>query len=94
ARLSLGVKEVIAFSQEKLGKKPVKVFLGGGGSVSLDAKKFSEEVGVSAVSGEELLKAYPIKITASFGQTSKLGFMTLFGLALLTRQKSPLNFVS
>src|SRR3972149_6970539 len=93
AKLETGLGEVAAFSQGKFGKKPAKVFLGGGGSISLDAKKFSEETGVPAVSGEDILKTYPIPISVNFGQTSKLGFISLFGLALLIRQKSPLNFV-
>ena len=93
AKLETGLGEVAAFSQGKFGKKPAKVFLGGGGSISLDAKKFSEETGVPAVSGEDILKTYPIPISVNFGQTSKLGFITLLGLALLIRQKSPLNFV-
>lgn len=91
-QLGGGVRQLLEFSQEKFGRKPDKVFLGGGGALTLDIKKFTEEIGIPAVSGEELLKTYPIPISANFGQTSKLGFLSLLGLALLTRQKSPLNF--
>jgi hypothetical protein len=60
----------------------------------LDTGKFTQDLGVSAVSIEEVLKTYPTSISANFGQTSKLGFVPLFGLALLAQQKkSPLNFV-
>ena len=93
AQLVQGVGDVVSFSQSRFGKAPVKVFLGGGGAVSLDVKKFSEETKISALSAEEVLKTYPIKLSANFGQTSRLGFVSLFGLALLTRQKTPLNFV-
>jgi len=93
AQLVQGVVEVVSFSQSRFGKAPVKVFLGGGGAVSLDVNKFSEETKIPALSAEEVLKTYPVKLSANFGQTSRLGFVSLFGLALLTRQKSPLNFV-
>jgi len=93
-RLLPGVKEIISFSRDKFGKIPAKIFLGGGGALSLDTGKFTQDLGVSAVSIEEVLKTYPTSISANFGQTSKLGFVPLFGLALLAQQKkSPLNFV-
>src|SRR3972149_2605794 len=93
AQLTRGMGEVSSFSQSKFGKAPGKIFLGGGGALSLDVKKFSEETKIPVISGGEVLKTYPIQISVNFGQTSKLGFISLFGLALLTRQKSPLNFV-
>ena len=93
AQLVQGVVEVVSFSQGKFGKSPAKIFLSGGGTVSLDINKFSEETKIPALSAEEVLKTYPIQLSVNFGQTSRLGFVSLFGLALLTRQKSPLNFV-
>jgi len=94
AQLTRGMGEVSSFSQSKFGKAPGKIFLGGGGALSLDVTKFSEETKIPVISGEEVLKTYSIQISVNFGQTSKLGFISLFGLALLTRQKSRLNFVS
>lgn len=93
APLVSGVADVLYFSQEKFGRKPGKIFLGGGGALSLDAKKFSDNVGIPVVSCAEVLKTYPVPISLEFGRTSKLGFITLFGLALLVQQKSRLNFV-
>lgn len=93
ASLASGVADLLTFSQEKFGRKPGKIFLGGGGALSLDAKKLSDEMEIPVVSGAEVLKAYPVPISVEFGRTSKLGFITLFGLALLVQQKSRLNFV-
>ena len=92
-QLVQGVGELFSFSQSRFGKAPVKIFVGGGGAVSLDVKRFSEEIKTPVVSSEDVMKTYPIKISIDFGQTSRLGFVSLFGLALLTKQKTPLNFV-
>lgn len=91
AQLSRGVIEVLSFAKGKFGKDPVKIFLGGGGVLKLDQKKFAKEVGREVVSAEDLLKTYPISIGVDFGQTSRLGFLGLFGLAQLLERRDRLN---
>jgi hypothetical protein len=92
-QLSRGVGEVLSFVKEKFGKDPARIFLGGGGALSLDKKKFAKEIQREAVSAEDLFKTYPIPVNVNFGQTSRLGFLGLFGLAQLLGRKDHLNLV-
>jgi len=93
-QLVRGVANVVAFTEEKFGKSPTRIFLGGGGAVDLDQEKFAAAVQRKVTSVEDILKTLPLKLAVDFGPTRKLGFTTLFGLALLVKQKDPINFVS
>lgn len=92
-RLRSGIEELIGFSKEKLGKEPQRVFLGGGGALATDAKKLAEEIGRPVSSAEEVFPSYPVPIKVDFGKVSKLSFLSLFGLALVSQQKDRLNFL-
>jgi len=87
------VGKLLPFIKDKFKVNIEKIFLGGGGVLTFDQKNFAEETKRNVISAEEVLKTCPLSFKADFGKTTKLGFLSLFGLALLLKQKNPLNLI-
>lgn len=92
-QLTAEIIKLLPFIKKKWGRDPQRIFLGGGGAPSLNRKVFAEKTKRPVLSAEEILKTYPLPVKADFGKASRLDFLGLFGLALVARQKEPLNLI-
>ncbi len=92
-KLTQGVLDLLPFAQEKFLREVKMIFLGGGGALSFDSQALAKETRCEVVGIQEILKSYPIPKTVDFGKDPPAAFLSLFGLALLSEQKTPLNLV-
>lgn len=87
------VGELLKFSSERLGKEVDRIILGGGGSLKMDTAKAEDKLKVTIASVEEAFKGFKLPIKVNFGDLSKIVFVNVLGLALLSKEEKPLNLI-
>jgi len=55
--------------------------------------EFESKLKVSVISAEEVFKTFKLPIKVNFGDLSKVTFVNVLGLALLSGQEQPLNLI-
>jgi len=92
-RLIEGLKKVTSFFKERWAKSPSRIIVGGEGASSVDKKELGKSLDLEVLSAEDLFKKYPFHFGLGAATINKLELLSVLGLALLIRQKNPLNFV-
>jgi Tfp pilus assembly PilM family ATPase len=86
-----GVGELIKFADKRLGRKVDQIILGGGGSSRVDAQDMAGKLKVNVVSVEKAFEHIKLPIKTDFGKWSKVVFVNVLGLALLSKEKNPVS---
>lgn len=92
-KLKKELNEALAFYKERYKKKLGKIILGGGGSLNVDLKAFSKEVGVKSLSVNDILqdKLKKMGVKVNLRSTPEILFLNSLGLGLLAMSTDPLN---
>lgn len=88
-----GIKRLLKFSDERLGREIGLVVLGGGGSLKIKRAEAKQELGVDVISAEDAVGRFKLKIRVNFGNLSPITFANVLGLALLSKEESSLNLL-
>lgn len=92
AELFSEIEKLLKFLHKKLEQSVGRVILGGGGSLELNLVEAKERLKIDTILVEEAFKHFPLSIRNDFGGLPKVLFVNVLGLALLTKEKSPLSF--
>ncbi len=92
-KLKKELNKALAFYKERYKKKLGKIILGGGGSLDVDLKAFSKEVGVKSLSVNDILqdKLKKMGVKVNLRSTPEILFLNSLGLGLLAMTPDPLN---
>ena len=92
-KLFAQIENLFAFACTQIGGCIKQVILGGGGSLTAKPAEFESKLKVSVISAEEVFKTFKLPIKVNFGDLSKVTFVNVLGLALLSGQEQPLNLI-
>jgi len=92
-KLFTQLESLFKFACTRAGGCIRQVILGGGGSLAIDSAEVASKLKVNVVLAGEAFKHFRLPIKVDFGNLSKMVFINTLGLALLSKEESPLNLL-
>lgn len=92
-KLFTQLESLFEFACTRAGGCIRQVILGGSESLAIDSAEVASKLKVNVVLAEEAFKHFRLPIKVDFGNLSKIVFINTLGLALLSKEESPLNLL-